>query len=112
VQNKPLVQRVVLVAIDGLGSALQAAHQAQMPFAASTLGKPKVCCMEHDKAPYATSLERLMVVPWSRGAKKNARQQEANGRPSQPPSVYMLTLDDMRVLGYPVPVRLLPPLAI
>jgi hypothetical protein len=105
VQNKPLVQRVVLVAIDGLGIALQSTYRAWLPFVVSTLGNPKVCCMEHDKAPYATSFERLVVVPWSRGARKTARLEEANGRPSQPPSFYMSSLDDMRALGYPVPVR-------
>jgi hypothetical protein len=39
--NKSLVQRVVLGAIDGLRIALLSAHQARMPSATSTLGKPQ-----------------------------------------------------------------------
>jgi hypothetical protein len=104
-QNKPLVHRVVLVAIDGLGHALQSEFGQHMPFTMSTLGKPAACCMEHDKAPYSTSLERLMIVPARKGDQNRGRAQEACSRPPQPPSYYELSLDDMRVLGFPVPVR-------
>lgn len=76
-----------------------------MPFADATFGRPATCRIEHGKAPYAASLHRLLTVPPSKGERKLRKGQGRGAAPPQPPGYYTLTLEDMRVLEYPVPVR-------
>jgi len=121
------------VAVPGLEWPLQRRCKTHMPFCEATFGKPAVCRVDKSDQPasaeglrlgehglpalaktHSTSadaaLAGLMLVEPSRAkrkeaakASKAARADNAATPPPHPPSHYVLDLESMRALGYPVP---------
>ena len=109
-QNKPLVKQVALVAIPGLDSATRASLTHALPFASSHLGAPATLRIDNGKATFAASLDRILTVPPSKSQRKEIRSKKrvhdsAGAAPPQPPAYYALTMDNMRDLDFPMPVR-------
>ena len=104
VQNKPLVQQVVVVAVPALAFQSQKSQQEHMPFTMANLGSPIQCRMDDGKSSFQSSLERLLTLPATKSQKQQLKKQAR--APPKPPSDFALSLDKMRQLDYPMPVRI------
>lgn len=103
-QNKPLIQQVVVVAVPALAFQEQRTQQENMPFTMATLGNPVQCRMDDGKSSFQSSLERLLTLPATKSQKQQLKKQPRS--PPKPPSDFALSLDKMRQLEYPMPVRI------
>jgi hypothetical protein len=104
VQNKPLLRQVVMVVVPALGFHTQRSQQEHMPFTTATLGNPVQCRVDDGKASFQASLERLLTLPATKAQKQQLKKQPRAA--PKPPSDFALSLDKMRQMEYPMPVRI------
>ena len=101
---------MVVVAVPALSFQTQKDQQEHMPFTTAQLGNPVQCRMDDGKSSFQASLERLLTVPATKSQKQQLKKQPR--APPKPPSDFALSLEKMRQLDYPMPVRIpstLPP---
>jgi hypothetical protein len=102
VQNKPLVQQVVMITIPALDFATQRSQHSQMPFTSGVLGNPVECRSDDGKAAFQTRLERLLTLPATKAQKQQLKKQAP--APPKHPADFALSLKKMHELDYPMPV--------
>ncbi|GAX82434.1 hypothetical protein CEUSTIGMA_g9862.t1 [Chlamydomonas eustigma] len=106
-KNKPLIKQVVLVLAHGMSSALFLQKKALLPNLSSFAAPAVVLGLSaHTKAGQTTSA--LLNTNGAHSSKKRPRSAAGGGsastsKPPFPPSHYVLTLDQMLTLSYPLP---------